>query len=75
MRIPQMNSGLRTSLLGLGMFMIALSTVADFTSAMEQDEQWDENSQAMVAEAQTSTGTHECRTSQEFRPMERLQSL
>ncbi len=75
MRIPQLSTNLRTGMLGLGMFMIALSTVAGYATSTETDKTWNLSQAAVVDESLSEQESIQCRPDQQDRFLGRLQSL
>lgn len=83
MRIPKMNTGMRSGLLGLGMFMIALSTAAEFATLDEADDGWTVTEKTVMASHPPLRQIHACRPDQKMHIevqhhrelLERLQSL
>jgi len=74
MRIPRLSTKLRTGMLGLGMFMIALSTVAGFVTNTEFDTR-DLSQTAVIDNALSGQESIQCQADQHPQHMGRLQSL
>lgn len=75
MRIPKLDNRSRAGLLGLGMFMVALSTVAEYTSTTQQDERWEVTHTAALNHEMNTTDTVECRDAAQNQAIARLQRL
>jgi hypothetical protein len=60
MRVPRLSQGSRARLLGLGIFMIAISTTAEFVSSLDADTEWGRSHTAAIESGLLQPGAPEC---------------
>ncbi len=60
MRVPRLSQGSRARLLGLGIFMIAISTTAEFVSSLDADTEWGQSHTAAIESGLSQPGAPEC---------------
>lgn len=75
MRIPKLNNRSRACVLGLGIFMVALSTAAEYAVSVEQEDSWEVTHTAALDHSVKNPESRACRDAVQEQALARLQSL